>query len=594
MKLAIIFSLFSVLLSPFFVFAESPSVSSFTASPTSFPSGYPVSFSWTLYNSGGYSLIVPCVSGIRITYTTGAAFPCGIPFTSLSRTSDSLTLQIHNISGGQKTVTARIIPKDAGGSDVVDAAKETSMAASPLADPIMSFTSSVSETEVGVPVTVSWISHIIDGVNISLECKSEIKVSSPSYTKEAFMPCGAPVFLNDLAPSGSLTMNFLNSSPNALPYAITLLPAIEPKVYDGARSKSLTLGVGSDILPDPEVLSFSSSLKRAQSGEEFALSWATKNAAGANLVFSCFPLVTATSSSDFLKELPCGENAFQKSMPPKGDIVLALTNTSNTAFDVTISLVPERKAGGYDATRQKQIKIAVEKKTAQKPATQVSPLVAPPLSPPPSPSAPPPQPFQPSAPATVEPPAPIPQHSRQSKQQESAASKEKPVSPPVLFSDTLYPKITLTQTLKKGSRGDEVTLLQKFLTSDTAIAPEKVITGYFGSLTEHAIQRFQEKYGITSEKNREEYGIAGAQTRAKIHALGGTKIPLSKNTAEEDAKETTPLDTSRKTGRESPQPSYFSEEQEKSRGKVSVLRGFLSYTVRLIVNLFTDYLSGAK
>ena len=64
-----------------------------------------------------------------------------------------------------------------------------------------------------------------------------------------------------------------------------------------------------------------------------------------------------------------------------------------------------------------------------------------------------------------------------------------------------------------GFSNDQVTLLQQMLSHDPEIYPEAIITGYYGPLTEAAVKRFQQKYGI------EQTGIAGPQTRVKLNEL---------------------------------------------------------------------------
>lgn len=71
----------------------------------------------------------------------------------------------------------------------------------------------------------------------------------------------------------------------------------------------------------------------------------------------------------------------------------------------------------------------------------------------------------------------------------------------------------LTRNLYKGLSHTEVSQLQKFLAEDSEIYSEGVISGYFGSLTETALKRWQTKYGIES------VGILGPVTRAKIAEL---------------------------------------------------------------------------
>lgn len=80
---------------------------------------------------------------------------------------------------------------------------------------------------------------------------------------------------------------------------------------------------------------------------------------------------------------------------------------------------------------------------------------------------------------------------------------------------------SITQALRAGSSGSQVTALQNFLKSQGAdIYPEGLVTGYFGSLTREAVEKFQEKYGIANEGDAG-YGLVGPKTRAKINELLG-------------------------------------------------------------------------
>lgn len=76
---------------------------------------------------------------------------------------------------------------------------------------------------------------------------------------------------------------------------------------------------------------------------------------------------------------------------------------------------------------------------------------------------------------------------------------------------TVKEELKLTKNLRKGLSDDEVKELQKFLSQFREIYPEGLITGYFGSLTEKAVKKFQEKYGIES------VGVVGPLTRNKIN-----------------------------------------------------------------------------
>lgn len=71
----------------------------------------------------------------------------------------------------------------------------------------------------------------------------------------------------------------------------------------------------------------------------------------------------------------------------------------------------------------------------------------------------------------------------------------------------------LTRTLSRGMSGSDIAQLQEFLKQLPDIYPERLVTGYFGSLTEAAVKKFQEKYGIES------IGIVGPKTRQKLNEL---------------------------------------------------------------------------
>lgn len=84
---------------------------------------------------------------------------------------------------------------------------------------------------------------------------------------------------------------------------------------------------------------------------------------------------------------------------------------------------------------------------------------------------------------------------------------------------------TLSRNLYLGINdsavGGEVTELQKFLAEDSDVYPEGLITGYFGSLTEKALKRWQAKYNVVSSgsPNTTGYGVVGPKTRDKIQEV---------------------------------------------------------------------------
>jgi len=76
--------------------------------------------------------------------------------------------------------------------------------------------------------------------------------------------------------------------------------------------------------------------------------------------------------------------------------------------------------------------------------------------------------------------------------------------------------------LKVGSRGAEVTALQTCLARDAEIYPEGKVTGYFGSQTETAVIKFQEKYSEDILKPwgfTKGTGLVSKTTRAKLNEI---------------------------------------------------------------------------
>ncbi|MEK7156637.1 MAG: fibronectin type III domain-containing protein [Patescibacteria group bacterium] len=83
----------------------------------------------------------------------------------------------------------------------------------------------------------------------------------------------------------------------------------------------------------------------------------------------------------------------------------------------------------------------------------------------------------------------------------------------------------ITTYLDFGARGANVTSLQQFLAADVSVYPEGLVTGYFGSLTRAAVQRYQCKQGIVcgGSAATNGYGRVGPRTLAAINAsIGGT------------------------------------------------------------------------
>ncbi len=77
------------------------------------------------------------------------------------------------------------------------------------------------------------------------------------------------------------------------------------------------------------------------------------------------------------------------------------------------------------------------------------------------------------------------------------------------------------RTLRQGISGDDVLRLQQFLARDSSLYPEAITSGYYGALTEKAVQRWQVKYNIVSSGSPSStgYGVVGPRTAAAIALL---------------------------------------------------------------------------
>ena len=86
------------------------------------------------------------------------------------------------------------------------------------------------------------------------------------------------------------------------------------------------------------------------------------------------------------------------------------------------------------------------------------------------------------------------------------------------------------KSLDRGMKDAEVVLLQQCLARDPALYPEGFITGYFGQLTERAVQRFQTRYLIVSSGTPATtgYGRVGPLTRTWLNSVcAQTALPTT-------------------------------------------------------------------
>ena len=106
----------------------------------------------------------------------------------------------------------------------------------------------------------------------------------------------------------------------------------------------------------------------------------------------------------------------------------------------------------------------------------------------------------------------------------------------------------LTRTLAFGARGTDVSALQQFLIAQNLLSSDSATgfdgltpSGYFGALTQTAVQKFQASQGIVSSGTPAStgYGLVGARTRAAI-AQACTHTNASANTSAPAAPKSAP------------------------------------------------------
>ncbi|MDP3735381.1 MAG: Ig-like domain-containing protein [bacterium] len=124
-----------------------------------------------------------------------------------------------------------------------------------------------------------------------------------------------------------------------------------------------------------------------------------------------------------------------------------------------------------------------------------------------------------------------------------SSTEPKPVSVPTPIPSVFPDCPVFSHALYRGvsdiTTGGEVSKLQKMLANDPSVYPEGLITGYYGQLTEKAVQRWQAKWKIVSfgSPATTGYGVVGPQTRAKII----TACPIVSSTSTPTISLTAPL-----------------------------------------------------
>lgn len=473
MKKIILFFGF-LFIAPLVVYAVSPSVASFITGSRSINSGQYASFSWNISNAGGYSFLVSCAQGLKFRKIDGSIFACGTSLSSTATSIDGIDLSVRNFSVGTQSFTAKITPKDASGIDISSASQEIQITVAPALKIIENVTGT-STIASSVPYALSWSADLTDGVNLSFKCSPTIRISAPSYATSTYLPCDTYVFPNGLSPSSSIALIFDNSSKNKEDIAITLTPMMEVGVYNGARSESITISVGSNVATEATVTSFAiatTTPEHIPNGFPVSFSWLTASSTGANIRISCNEHVTTTITTLNASSTPkCSTLAFNTAMPSNGSGTIVFSNDNLTIEPITLTLVPSRSLGGFDATHGKDIIFQIQPNGAI--------LTNSPIS-------------------------------------NTPNTNNATTSPSIAVVNSTSAKNIFTKNLIRGTYNSDVRTLQEFLRKDKTIYPEGIVNGNFGGATERAVKRFQSKYKIANEGNQG-YGSVGPKTRAFLN-----------------------------------------------------------------------------
>lgn len=103
----------------------------------------------------------------------------------------------------------------------------------------------------------------------------------------------------------------------------------------------------------------------------------------------------------------------------------------------------------------------------------------------------------------------------------TSTTPSEPTTPPASTSTPPSP-YHISRYLRRGVSGDDVKWLQEWLAAK-GYYPQDIVTGYYGPLTEAAVQNYQARNGIVSSGTPDTtgYGCVGPLTRASIDAQEG-------------------------------------------------------------------------
>lgn len=463
------------------IFISSPvlastTISTFTLSNQNAISGQLISLSWSGQETSGYNISFSCALGVKIKKEDGSVLSCDSKFATSNQDNDSMNFLVINIGGSNKTVTFRVYPKDKNGVEISDISQSQTMVISPSTAPITTASLSATTTTSGKPVTVSWTSTDLDGVNLILDCIDGITYSSQS---DFLIPiqCGTNAFTDQLSgASGSKDIYFKNRNADKSTIQVKVLPYIGGGSYDLSHASSLYLDVSSEKVQPAQITSFTSSQSKTFSSTALTLTWTSKNTTGVNIKYDCadsLGFMLATSSS---KIISCNDYISDFYLDPNSSITFIINNPLNITKSVYFTLYSYLPTGGYDGVNTTKLTASIPSNSSisDSPATPYNKTVV----------------------------------STQITQVQNIASSAKKVT---------SARKKFLKALSLGSKGDDVSALQEFLRNNNYY-PEGLVTGYMGPATVKAVKRFQEQNGI-AKQGQAGYGNLGPATRAKINSL---------------------------------------------------------------------------
>jgi hypothetical protein len=177
--------------------------------------------------------------------------------------------------------------------------------------------------------------------------------------------------------------------------------------------------------------------------------------------------------------LPCGTLAFSQILAATGSTTLLFKNSSATSEYLSVILMPGTSAGTYDATKAAKLDMVIRPIGWQVGPTVISPanVILPPTS------------------------------------ANNLPTTSNPNQTGQTTSQTIFKR-----ALDIGSRGTDVTALQKYFQKDPTNYPGALVTGYFGTLTQKFVKTFQVLNSI-AKAGDSGYGVVGPKTRAKLNLL---------------------------------------------------------------------------